>query len=92
MIINDCAVTKELLDSEEFANGSIELRIHKFEGALTLSPVVKHKDEVLCGVTGTRFEPVDCSELEVMGKFKTRHIKGSAKCLLKLFNTDIRPF
>ncbi|KAI1010043.1 hypothetical protein LB503_011487 [Fusarium chuoi] len=50
------------------------------EGVLTLDPMVLQKGRVLSGATGIRFETVECSEVEVIGKFKTRHIKGSAKC------------
>lgn len=84
-------MTKEVLESEEFTKGSIELRITKIEGVLTLDPIVLQKGRVLSGATGIRFEPVECSEVEVMGKFKTCHIKGSEKCQLKLYNADISP-
>lgn len=85
LIVNDCVVTKEALESEEFTKGSIELRITMIEGVLTLDPMVLQKGRVLSGATGIRFETVECSEVEVIGKFKTRHIKGSAECPPELF-------
>ncbi|SCN79298.1 related to tol protein [Fusarium fujikuroi] len=97
LIVNDCVVTKEVLESEEFTKGSIELRITKIEGVLTLDPIVHQKGLVLSGATGIRFEPVECSEVEVMGKFKTRHIKDFAEEniqheLAALVEHQIRPW
>ncbi|KAF5684758.1 hypothetical protein FDENT_6561 [Fusarium denticulatum] len=57
-------ITKELLESEEFAMGSIELRITKIEGVLTLHPMVLQKGRVLSGTTATRFDPIECNFAE----------------------------
>ncbi|KAF5976502.1 ankyrin repeat domain-containing protein [Fusarium coicis] len=82
LYINDFTVTKELWESQEFTNGLIELNITKFKTAFTITAQVRHKDdkfEVLSSATGTRFDLVECGESEVMGRFKTRHIKGFAE-------------
>ncbi|EWG55177.1 hypothetical protein FVEG_17467 [Fusarium verticillioides 7600] len=97
LMINDFIVTKELLESEEFAEGSIELHITKIEGVFTFDPQVRHNGRVIFGSTGTRFEHVECSELEAMGKLKTRHIKDFTEeniqhQLADLIEHQIRPW
>lgn len=82
-IVNDPALTKEVLESKEFAEGSIRLAVRKIQGELTLIPIIEQKGRPPFQAEEIRFELVGCSEVDVMGMFKTRHIKGNAKCLLK---------
>ncbi|CZR49320.1 uncharacterized protein FPRO_08940 [Fusarium proliferatum ET1] len=75
LIISNCEVISEVLDSEEFAKGSIELYVHEDKGVLILVPEVVQNGQVLSTGTGARLELVGCSDTEVMEKFETRHIK-----------------
>ncbi|RBR08319.1 hypothetical protein FVER53590_13220 [Fusarium verticillioides] len=59
--------------------------------------LVRHNGRVIFGSTGTRFEHVECSELEAMGKLKTRHIKDFTEeniqhQLADLIEHQIRPW